>query len=116
MNFWKHIASRFKENDKCEAGPDLAGIRDACDMQSASHALYEAMKQYPDHSVRSELVACFQSRLLEETDANGIYDAFEDMYRRYKRDGDSLAMNIARMLGEKAPDGAIRKGDKTKNI
>lgn len=102
MALWKYIASRLKEKGACKTGPDLARIRGASDMQSASRALYDALKRCPGHHAKSELAACFQSRLLEETDASGIYDAFEEMYWRYKQNGDPLAMYIARMLGEKA--------------
>lgn len=107
MCLWERIANRLKEKEERETGPDLARIRDACDMRSASHALYDAMKRSPGHCARSELVACFQSRIQEETDMNSIYDAFEDMYRIYKQDGDALAMNIARMLGGKTHSRAV---------
>lgn len=113
---WKHIASHPKEGGKREAGADLAGIRDAGDMPSASRALYDALKRRPDRHVKSELIACFQSRLQEETDASGIYDAFEDMYRRYKQNGDPLALNIARMLGEKAHGEPSAKGENSKSM
>lgn len=104
MILWEHIVSHFKENGGHETGPDLARIRNAYDMQSASRALYDAMKRYPGHNARSELITCFQSRILEETDMNSIYDAFEEMYQIYKQKGDLLAMNIAQMLGEKSHD------------
>lgn len=97
----EHIVRCVKERGEGAAEPDLARIQNACDMQSASRALYEAMKRYPGHYARSELITCFRSRILEESDMDSIYDAFEDMYRRYKRSGDLLAMKIARMLGEK---------------
>lgn len=114
MSLWEHIAVRLKAKGEHAAGSDLAMIRNARDIQSASRALYDAMKRYPGHHARSELTACFQSRILEETNMSSIYDAFEDMYRIYKQNGDQLAMSIAQMLGEKA-HGTVYKVEKQKH-
>lgn len=53
------------------------------------------------YDMRSALISCFQSKIREESDMDGMYNAFEDMYKLYKRNGDTLAMNIAQMLGRK---------------
>lgn len=103
MSLWEYIARRLRKKGECKTGADIDRIRNAPDMRSASRALYDAMKRYSGHDARSELAACFQSRIQEETDMSSIYDAFEDMYRIYKQSGDPTAMNIAQMLGEKAP-------------
>lgn len=112
MHLCEHIATLLKEKGKREARADLTGIQNARDIQSASHALYDALKQRPDHHIKAELTACFQSRILEETDVSRIYEAFEDMYRIYKQSGDPLAMSIAQLLGEKARGYTADKAEK----
>jgi len=84
-----------------------AKILNAHGLQSASRAMYDAMKNCSGHSAKSALITCFQTKLREEKDIVNRYAAFEDMYRLYEKSGDTVAMNIAHMLGEGPAAGPV---------
>lgn len=101
MGFLGNIINNAKEKGERETQSARIKILNAYDMRSASRTMHEAMKRSSSLAARSALISCFQSKIREESDMDGMYNAFEDMYKLYKRNGDTLAMNIAQMLGRK---------------
>jgi len=100
------IVNRAQAKVERETESARVKILGAQDLQSASRAMYDAMKNCPGHSAKSALITCFQSRIQEE-DVVNRYAAFEEMYRLYQKSGDTVAMNIAHMLGEGAAAEAV---------
>lgn len=93
----QNAVQKRKEDAQIEAAPTIRRIEES-DLSYGAQVVCERISHL---SLAAKPIAMqAYRRKIECTGSDEIYRAFDEMYERYKRRGDTIALNVAQWLGQ----------------